>query len=341
MRATTGAWLMTWLVLGVCGGELAAQTGREGQPQGRPASSGASTSYGPSVRPNAGAAKPTGGVGNSAGLSAAAMPVDPARAKRMNEVLEEWAKVSQANETLFAQFTRTDRSPAWPEPKVFEGQALLAKPNLACLEFNEKVKDKPKPIFNQRIVSAGDKVYQFLGPTKQVFVYPLAADERRRSLEEGPLPLMFNMRVDAARKRYRWDLREERAATKDKPATYIIGLEPLQDIDREEFTAALIMLNQETLLPEALQLTSPNGKDTKTFVFKKVERNGTNNPAARQANYDGAAMAAEFEKVGYKVIVNPDNSGAPQGQPRGEAEVATPVGSKPRPGVANSATKRP
>ena len=223
---------------------------------------------------------------------------------------------------------------------MFEGQALLSKPNLACLEFNEKVKDKPKPIFNQRIVSSGDKVYQFLGPTKQVFVYPMAADERRRSLEEGPLPLMFNMRVDAARKRYRWDLREERAATKEKPATYIIGLEPLQEIDREEFTAALIMLNQETLLPEALQLTSPNGKDTKTFVFKKVERNGTNNPAARPANYDGEGMSAEFEKYGYKVIVNPDGGG--QAEPRNEAEVATPVGSKPRPSTpAKPPTRRP
>ena len=322
MRAT-GPWLMTWLVLGASLSSVSAQTAtREGT--GRP-SSGSSNAA--SNRPAAAAVKT---------VTAPA----PANSARMDEVLEEWAKVSRANETLFAQFTRTDRSPAWPEPKVFEGQALLRKPNLACLEFNETVKDKPKPIFNQRIVSAGDKVFQFLGPTKQVFVYPLAEDERRRSLEEGPLPLMFNMRIDTARQRYKWELREERPATKDKPPTYIIMLEPLQDIDREEFRYALIMLNQETLLPEALQLTAPNGKDTKTFVFKKVERNGTNNPASRSANYDGEAMTAEFEKYGYKVIVNPDDAG----QARTETEVATPVGSRPKPATQEkkpATNKRP
>jgi TIGR03009 family protein len=309
-----GAWVMTWLVLGAGASGAFGQTGRDGQ--GRPAGTG-----------NAGA-RPA--ATKTAAATTAPAVVDPARAAKMDAILENWAKVSRANETLYAQFTRTDRSPAWPEPKVFEGQALLRKPNLACLEFQETVKDKPKPIFNQRIVCSGDQVYQFLGPTKQVFVYPMAADERRRALEEGPLPLMFNMRVDAARQRYRWELREERPATKEKPATYIIMLEPLQEIDREEFTYALIMLNQETLLPEALQLTAPNRKDTKTFVFKKVERNGANNPAARPANYDGESMAREFEKYGYKVIVNPDENGQP----------AKPAPVAPRAAAGNRPAKR-
>jgi hypothetical protein len=29
----------------------------------------------------------------------------------MDAILEDWAKVSRANETLYAEFTRTDRSP--------------------------------------------------------------------------------------------------------------------------------------------------------------------------------------------------------------------------------------
>lgn len=235
----------------------------------------------------------------------AASAVDP----RMLELLTSWEGVSRSHESLYAQFTRTDRSPALVEPKVYEGQALLRKPNLACLDFQEVLKDRPKPAFSQRIVCSGAKVYQFLGPTKQVFVYPLAEDERRRAIEEGPLPFLFNMRVERALQRYTWRLLEERPAQGTKPASYIIEIVPLVEIDLEEFSKALVMLNQESFLPEALQLFHPNGKDTKTFVFKKVERNGDGNPAGNLANYDGEKMAEKFQTYGYKVIVNPDSAG--------------------------------
>ncbi|GIW87295.1 MAG: hypothetical protein KatS3mg108_1619 [Isosphaeraceae bacterium] len=243
---------------------------------------------------------------------------------RMLELLKAWEQVSRSHETLYAQFTRTDRSPALVEPKVYEGQALLRKPNLACLDFQEVLKDRPKPAFSQRIVCSGSQVYQFLGPTKQVFVYPLAEDERRRSIEEGPLPFIFNMRVEKALQRYNWRLLEERPAQGSRPASYIVEIIPLEAIDREEFSKALVMLNQETFLPEALQLFHPNGKDTKTFIFKKVERNGQGNPASNLANYDGEAMTKKFQEYGYKVIVNPDSTGEPPAIGRNEAP--TPAG---------------
>jgi TIGR03009 family protein len=244
---------------------------------------------------------------------------------RMLELLQAWEGVSKSHETLYAQFTRTDRSPALVEPKVYEGQALLRKPNLACLDFQEVLKDRPKPAFSQRIVCTGAKVYQFLGPTKQVFVYPLAEDERRRAIEEGPLPFIFNMRVERALQRYTWRLLEERPAQGSKPATFIIEIIPLEDIDREEFSKALIMLNQQSFLPEALQLFHPNGKDTKTFVFKKVERNGDGNPAGNLSNYDGDKMAEKFQSYGFKVIVNPDAVSTAPAIGRAEPDPAAPA----------------
>jgi hypothetical protein len=243
---------------------------------------------------------------------------------RMDALLAQWEQVSLQNETLYARFTRTDRSPALVVPREFKGQALLRKPNLACLDFHEVVPDKPKPVFEQRIVCSGDRVYQFLGSTKQVFVYHLAEDEKRRSVEEGPLPFLFNMRVARAKQRYVWELVKEQEAEPArpaaegqpkraaKPAAYIIRITPREAIDREEFRMALIMLNKETFLPEALQLHAPNGKDTKTFTFRDVERNGTQNPASNLNNFDGEKMAEKFREQGYKVIVNPDGSGAAQ-----------------------------
>jgi TIGR03009 family protein len=243
----------------------------------------------------------------------AAQPADPeraAKAAQMEALLRQWEQVSRSNEMLFAEFTRTDRSKAWPEPKVYEGVALLRKPNLACIEFKLREQGQPKPTFYERIVCSGDnRVYQFQGPTRQCHVYILPDDERRRALEEGPLPFIFNMRLEQARARYYWDLWEETPAKDGESAKYIIRIIPKQAIDREEFSMALVMLDQTTFLPSALRLYAPNGKDMKTFVFTKVERNQEQNPASNPNNYDGARMAAAFQRAGYKVIVNDDPAG--------------------------------
>ncbi len=253
-------------------------------------------------------------------------------------MLIEWERRSQADVSLYAEFTRTDKSVEFPRPRQFRGMALLHRPNRACLNFEEIVDGKPR--FHERIVATGDEVYHFQGPTKQVFVYPLAEDQRRRALEEGPLPFMFNMRAAAAKERFQMDLLQELAATKEQPARSLIRIIPLLRIDREEYIEARVVLNLETFLPMALVLTLPNGKDSKTFIFNKIERNGQNNPATRENNYNGKLMAADFQKnYGYKVIINPDSLGAEQ--PAAPAGARLPSANRPaaqpamRPGAAS------
>ncbi len=295
-------WIVLRMLLAWCVGTWSIDAALAQQTVGTPGRPAPGTAPAP-VRP-----APATNTGDPNAPQARA--VDPEAARKMEELLVQWEQRSQNDKTLYAQFTRTDKSDAWPTPKKFEGQALLQSPNLACLDFQEVTKDHPKGTFHERIICSTDsKVYQFLGPTKQVFVYPLAREERRRALEEGPLPFLFNMKVDEAKRRYHMDLVQERPAANGKAGAYVIRIIPIQAIDREEFSQALVLLNQETFLPDALQLYSPSGKDTKTFVFKKVVRNATLLPS----NFDGAGMAAKFRAQGYKVVENPDASGRPQG----------------------------
>jgi TIGR03009 family protein len=225
----------------------------------------------------------------------------------MEAILRRWEAVSEQNVTLCAKFKRTD-STKFGSVQKYEGEALFRKPNLACLEWKQVVQDKDgndKRVFTERIVCGGDKVYQMLGPTKQVMVYTLPHDERRRALEEGPVPFLFNMRMDQAKSRYRWRLLREEAPTKGTPGFYYVEIRPLHPIDMEEFSVAWVKLNQATLLPEALQLFAPNGgKDKRTYEFLDVERNGANNMANNPGNFDGEQMANEFAKFGYKIIIN-------------------------------------
>ncbi len=285
----------------------------------------------PAVSPGAGPAPASGGV---AGLN----PPDPAAAARMQTLLAAWEQRSSGDQTLYAEFTRRDKSVAFPGEKVYQGMALLKRPNLACLEFKEQVEGQKDPVFTERIVCSGKEVYHFIGPQKQVFVYPLAEDQRRRALEEGPLPFIFNMRSEEANRRYVMDLAQEIPPADGKPGKYVIRIIPKLPIDREEFSQAQVLLTQDTFLPEALRIYSPNGKDTKTFVFKKVERNGTN-AANNENNFRGEKMVDQFRALGYKVIVNPtENEGA---EARPAAAAANAPAGRPAAGPAAQPALRP
>ena len=242
----------------------------------------------------------------------------PEQIARMDALLQRWEAVSQNNQTLYAQFERTDTT-KFGTKQIYVGEALFKKPNLACLEWKQVVtteKGEEKTIFTERIVCAGDRVYQMIGPTKQVMVYSLPQDERRRALEEGPVPFLFNMRMAQAKARYRWRLLLEQPAdpAKGTAACYFVEIEPLQKIDMEEFSRAWVRLDQESLLPESLKLFLPNGDDTRTYRFSGLERNGPQNKANNPENYNGAAMAEKFREYGYKIYLNA-NPGGPEARP--------------------------
>lgn len=305
MRWIVKRWEIPW-TLGILLGLPTLGAGQATQaPPAQPAAPAATANQGASANSQSSANQ-----GSSASPATPPRGVDPASAARMEELLGEWEKRSQADESLYAEFTRTDHTVEFPKDRKFRGIALLHRPNQACLNFEEVVDGKPR--FHERIVATGDEVYHFQGPTKQVFVYPLAQDQRRRALEEGPLPFMFNMRASAAKERFQMDLLKELPATEDQPPRSLIRIIPLLKIDRDEYVEARVVLNLETFLPMGLVLTLPNGKDTKTFIFSKIERNGQNNPAVNANNYNGEQMAGQFRQRGYKVVVNPDGVGEPQ-----------------------------
>ncbi len=279
-------------------------------------------------RPTAGARPAPAQGGNPAPDPSQAQPrgVDPAAAQEMETILQQWEQRSSLDKTLYAEFTRTDKTttPGFADDLIkFQGVALLQSPNLACIEFKRvqvdaKGQTLPNPPFHERIVCTGNDVYHFYAPSKEVFVYPLDKDQRKRSIEEGPLPFLFNMKSADAKRRYYIELLQKKP-TKDGSPGAIIRIVPRIDIDQSEFSQAIVLLNLKTFLPEALQLYSPNGKDTKTYIFSKVERNGENNPSTRPNNYNGSMMADMFRKSGYKVLVNPAPQPNQAGRPAGGA----------------------
>ncbi len=264
MRATITSTLA--LSLSICAGTAFAQ-----RPAGDPAAA-RNARPAPAQAPAAGkAAQPGAGV-------------DPDRIvrnnRRMNELLLQWEEVSQKLKTLNVTMYRQDEAPDWGDRELYVGQALFKSPDLAWIDFKQVALDpktgkerrdaKGNMITSdyERIICTGDEVWHYKVREKQIFIFPLEKNDRGRALDEGPLPFLFNMKADEARRRYQMSLIGEN----EKSAA--IRVDPKLQLDKESFHHAIIRLDKQSFFPTDIQLVSPDQKSTKYFkVFGKPGMN--------------------------------------------------------------------
>jgi TIGR03009 family protein len=238
----------------------------------------------------------------------------PAPNPAMEGILLDWAKHNGKLTTLSVAFIRTDTSKVWGKEE-YTGNAYLQSPNLACLHFKKVNPANPKKADDhERIVCTGQEVRQYDYKTQQIFVFPLDKNARKRAIQEGPLPFLFNMKADEARRRYDMVLKGE-----DKE-NFLIEVIPLEQRDQEVFSRAYIQLSRRTYLPDRLLLVDPNGKDRQDYKFTQVSQNGAINPVFFQG----------LNIKGWKVV---DNPAPAQGAPVGAAPAGRPQAG-PRPAVA-------
>lgn len=230
-----------------------------------------------------------------AGKAQAAPPranIDP-DGRKMARLLELWAQQSTKLKSLDIKIDRTDDSgPAWGQEK-YKGWAKFRSPNQACLVF-EKISTDPKTKQekveeNERIICTGKEVWQYKNEDKKIFVYRLGLQERKRALQEGPLPFLFNFRAADARKRYRMTLISMDAKS------YVIAVDPLLQVDQECFSRAFIRLDNKFLLPTRVLLYDPTGKSKKDFNLTSIKPNA----AVQDAYFKGVNPGRP-----WKIFVN-------------------------------------
>ncbi len=234
----------------------------------------------------------------------------------MDALLERWAQQNGKLKTLTVNFERLDTSKVWGDKTEFVGSAYLQSPNLACLHFKKVDRPEGKPATtadHERIVCTGQQVCQYDYKTKKIFVFPLDRDQRKRAIQEGPLPFLFNLNADEAK--MRWGMR----LMGEDDKNYLIGIVPRLSKDRDVFSQAFLQLSKATFLPDRMLLVDTNGKDTQDYRFKTVESNQPIKP--------------EFFKAlaikGWKVVENPEPEQA--AQPQGRPQVGARPGAMARP----------
>jgi TIGR03009 family protein len=205
----------------------------------------------------------------------------------IQQLVKDWEKQSKKLETLELSIYRIDKDAQWGDEEHYLGRAAFKKPQLAFLDFRKvQMQEQPDPkdkkkkqlvpmtknnqfvsVPFERIVCTGVEVWQYRYDVKQIFIFPLDKDQRKRALEEGPLPFLFNMRAVEAQQRYEMTLRRE-----DKKS-YLVMIKPRLQQDQDTFSTALVRLNKEFLLPTHIFLLDPNGKMTKDFELSQIKPN--------------------------------------------------------------------
>jgi len=260
---------------------------------------------------------------------APAKPVNPAN---MAWLLKQWEHQSSLLKTLDVTILRIDKNPAWDEVEYYEGRALFKSPNLAFIDFNKiKQNEKKKPVKvkdpqrrdkwlstpYERIVCTGEEVWQYKSDTQQIFIFPLGKNEKKKAIEEGPLPFLFNMHAADARQRY-----EMRLISEDEKG-YGVSIKPKLQEDKESFSIAFVKLDHDFLLPVQIVLKSPDGKSQKDFLLGPIYPN----KAVNDKNFEGKPLGSP-----WKIVRNPageDRPGAGVNRARRDGQGA-PAAARPR-----------
>ena len=269
--------------------------------------------------------KPAQAVGDPA-----AARIKPVDAERMARVLTLWEEQSARLKTLDVTIERVDKNPAWGDDEHYTGRALLMSPDLAWLDFQKVSYRDGKPVLNkqgkpvvtpyERIICTGQDVWQYRSDTRQIFVYPLEKQARKRALEEGPLPFLFNFREVEARERYWMSLVSK---PEEEGTHYWIGIQPRLEMDRDAFSVAFVKLDKTLLLPVRIYLIAPDGKCKKDFLLSNMRPNAE----VMTANFQGHRLD------GWKLIDNREGKAPAAAQPQTQPRPVRPAQPAMKPGI--------
>jgi TIGR03009 family protein len=206
----------------------------------------------------------------------------------MDEVLRQWEEQSRKLQTLELDIYRIDRDVQWGDEVHFSGHAAFENPDLAYVDYRKvkllvqrdpKVKNKnvflPQKAKNgqldsdpfQTILCTGKEVWDYRSDVKNLVIWTLDNNSRKKVLDEGPLPFLFRMRAGDAKQRYNMVLRGQ-----DEKYSLIVVTPKIKE-DQDVFSTAWVKLERKFLLPAQITLISPDKAKRQDFLLSNFRAN--------------------------------------------------------------------
>lgn len=225
-----------------------------------------------------------------AGVRAAAAPEIPADtevSEELQEFLDLWEEKSARIKTLQGQHTRTVYNLVFEVEKVADGKFYLETPDKGRIDVEgvKPSKDaksarigksgKPFRIEEERgekWICTGQEVIAINEEEKSYEIMPLPKEARGKNIVNSPLPFLFGMKADDAKRRYHITLKSNDPKTK----VAVLVIVPRYESDRQNYQEAWVKLDTKTFLPLAVKLFDPSGSLETVYVFTGVKINPSN-----------------------------------------------------------------
>lgn len=193
---------------------------------------------------------------------------------------------------------------------------------------------------DQKWICTGNEILIINPVAKEFELFPIPEQMRGEKISQSPLPFLFGMKADEAKRRF-----ELRLHGQNDNAWFIDAI-PRTQMDSQNYKHARIVLHKQSFVPMKVYLIDPAGSIMTEYTFVDVKVNPRQNVLAGLLPGFKDANPFQPKLTGYKLVQQPppvaENGNAmPEGQrpdPRRQSVVpinATQPGSRvplPRPG---------
>lgn len=213
-------------------------------------------------------------------------------AAQLDQVLEHWQSASDKIKSFKCPFER------WVYDEVFGpgseipmtksvGKLKYAKPDKGLFQITEilhytPATDPSQPATweanpdekTEHWVCDGKAVYEFDGTQKRLIVNELPVEMQGKAIADGPLPFLFGAEKEKLKARYFLRI------SRNTPDEIWIETHPRWQRDAANYKQVKLILDRESFLPSALEVSLPNGKTREVYIFK-LEHAKVNDPLER------------------------------------------------------------
>lgn len=266
----------------------------------------------------------------------------------LEAILDEWEQKSSQIKSLKGKHTRTVFNLVFEVEKRAEGRFFLETPDkgridLTGLEVKKNTKSdrigksgNPFRVESDRAekwICNGEEILMVNDEDKSYDIAPLPNELRGTNIVKGPLPFLFGIKADDAKRRFQLSL-----AKSPDPSQHAILVVPRLPEDQQNYKIAKIGLDKRTYLPRSVMLLDPTG-NLETRYFFEIEDVNNRNKLDNIADWFGGdrdPYHPDLKRKGYKLVVHSD-----AGDSKGAAAPGSPRPAAPNGQRTNSTAIQP
>lgn len=203
--------------------------------------------------------------------------------EELEQLLKDWERESAKIERLVGKHERIVYNGVFEVEKIANGQFYYEAPDKGRIDLvgiepkkgskskriNEKTGQSYRVEKDQQTkwICTGKEVLNINDEDKTVEAFPLPPELQGKNIIHGPLPFLFGMKAEEAKKRFAISFVDQDDPKKNNDKVVWIKAVPRQVMDKDNFKEATIKLDRERFLPLAVRLIDPSENLETVYIF--------------------------------------------------------------------------